>query len=335
MNLLFELSKEHKTLPKSEIISCLKAENIPFEVDYSDEDAFIIDSDVSKNKIKTLSNRLSYTFFIDELLFSSINEINEIKKNAINKPIKMKGTIAIYYKNRSQSIDSKNIIKQIGEVYTHNRRVDLTNPDIKLRVLITEKKIHVGRNVGIIDRSQFEKRKVQHRPFFSPISLHPKLARALVNSSQIKKGEKLLDPFCGTGGILIEAGLVGSQIIGCDIEKKMIEGCKITLKHYGIKDFLLINEDIGDIKNHIKEVDAVVTDLPYGKSTTTKGEDVNLLYKRAFEIISKLLKKSGIAVVVSPKSNMSDFYNYNLTFLEKHEIKMHRSLTRYICLFQK
>ena len=75
-----------------------------------------------------------------------------------------------------------------------------------------------------IDRTCFEERKVQHRPFFSPISLHPKLARVLVNISAIKRDETLLDPFCGTGGILIEAGLIGAKVIGSDIEEKMIEG---------------------------------------------------------------------------------------------------------------
>ena len=119
---------------------------------------------------------------------------------------------------------------------------------------------------------------MQHRPFFSPISLHPKLARALVNLSSIKKGETLLDPFCGTGGIIIEAGLIGAKILGSDIEKKMIEGCKKTLEFYRIKEYELFCSDIGDIHKFVKNsVDAVVTDLPYGKSTTTKGEELSHL----------------------------------------------------------
>jgi tRNA G10 N-methylase Trm11 len=35
-------------------------------------------------------------------------------------------------------------------------------------------------------------------------------------------------------------------------------------------------------------VDAIVTDFPYGKSTTTKGEEKKQLYTRSFENINKL-----------------------------------------------
>ena len=38
----------------------------------------------------------------------------------------------------------------------------------------------------------------------------------------MKQGQTLLDPFCGFGTILHEAGLQGIKIIGNDIEKEMI-----------------------------------------------------------------------------------------------------------------
>jgi len=335
MEILFELSKEHNTIPKSEIISCLKAEGIIFNIIRSDSDVFIIQSDISKNKIHRLAERLSFTFFIDEILFSCGNNVNEIMENANNSIITQRGSIAINYKNRSKNINSRSILKIIGDIFTKNRQVNLDNPDIQIRVFITDKNIYVGINIAKINRSEFEKRKVQKRPFFSPISLHPKLARALVNFSQIKKDQKLLDPFCGTGGILLEAGLIGARPIGCDIEEKMVEGCKKTLKYYKIKDFLLYTSDIGNIDSHIGNVDAVVTDLPYGKSTTTKGENIDILYNRSFNIISKILKNNGIAVVVSPNKNIFQFGKNYFSTIEEHEIKVHRSLTRYIGLFQK
>ncbi len=54
-----------------------------------------------------------------------------------------------------------------------------------------------------VARARLEARKVTHRPFSLPISLHPKLARALVNLARVPMGGVLLDPFCGTGGILL------------------------------------------------------------------------------------------------------------------------------------
>ena len=52
----------------------------------------------------------------------------------------------------------------------------------------------------------------------------------------VKKNETLLDPFCGTGGILIEAGILGINIIGSDIDKKLVYGCKENLNFYNINN---------------------------------------------------------------------------------------------------
>lgn len=54
-------------------------------------------------------------------------------------------------------------------------------------------------------------------------TVNPKIARALVNLSGVKDKELFLDPFCGTGGILIEACMVGARIIGADVQDKMVK----------------------------------------------------------------------------------------------------------------
>ena len=333
MKYLFELSKEHITIPTSEIISCLKAEKIDYKLIDSNPDIFLI-STKEKNKIKILAKRLSHSFCIDKFLFSSENSISKIKKLAQLKKINHKGSIAIKYRNRSNIVKSQNIIKILADIYTKNREVLLDKPDIEVRLIITDSNIYVGIKLFEINRSQFEQRKVQNRPFFSPISLHPKIARSIVNLSEIKEEQILFDPFCGTGGILLEAGLIGCKLIGSDIEKKMINGCKKTLNHYKINKFLLYISDIGDISKFIDSVDAVVTDFPYGKSTTTKGEDRNNLYKRAFKNISLVLKKNCKAVIgISNKEEISIGEKY-MTLIKIFEIKVHRSLTRYFAVYQ-
>ena len=334
MNCLFEISKEHITLPKSEIFSSLKAYEIDFNILESNDDVIILKVDATSKIIKNFSARLSYTNFVDEFLFSSLPSLKNIKKNSLYYKINLNGTIAIKYKNRSNKVDSQPIIKTLAGIYTKNRTVDLENPDIEIRVLITDKKVYVGLKIAEINKSQYEERKVQNRPFFSPISLHPKLARALVNISSIKEGEILLDPFCGTGGLLIEAGLIGAKIIGSDIEEKMINGCKKTLDFYKINNYKLFCSDIGEVNKFISKVDAIVTDLPYGKSTTTKGEKMDLLYERAFESMSKLLKDKRFAVIgLSDKKYISIGQKY-FRLVETHILKVHKSLERYFIVFE-
>lgn len=335
MRYLFELSKEHTTLPKAEILACLQAEDISYRIIESNEDILVIEINSKTDKVTKLSNRLSHTNFIDEYIFSSNPNIEEIKANALENTVIKAGSIAIKYKNRSNTIDSKPIVNTLAEVYTKNRKVKLRNPDIEVRAIITDSKLYVGLKKSEINRSQFVERRVQNRPFFSPISLHPKLARALVNLSAVRDVETLLDPFCGTGGILIEAGLIGINVIGSDIEEKMIEGCKKTMDFYNIKNYKLYCADIGEINKYISEVDAIVTDLPYGKSTTTKGEKIRQLYIRSFEHISKLLKKGGKAVIGIQNKDLISLGEIYLSLVEKHSFRVHRSLTRHFAIFKK
>lgn len=333
MKYLFELSKEHDSFSREEIISLLKAEKIDFKIIESNE--FVLIIEINNKKINKIYDRLSYTYYVDDFLFSSKPNLKKIIKLASDKIPFFTGSIAIKYTNRSQKINSQDIVKSLAEVFTKKNKVDLENPDNEIRALITDNKIYVGQKIYNVNRSKFEKRKVQFRPFFSPISLHPKIARVLVNLSIVAKGETLLDPFCGTGGILIEAGLIGINIIGSDIQEKMVNGSKKNLEYYNIKNYNLFTTDIGSIDRYVKKVDSVVTDLPYGKSTTTKGEDMIDLYDRAFEKISKVLKKDRYAVIgLSDKKYISVAKKY-LKLVKVHEFIAHRSLTRFFVVFKK
>jgi tRNA (guanine10-N2)-dimethyltransferase len=249
-------------------------------------------------------------------------------------PLIENGSIAIRCKNRSSSIQSQEIIDCLGDIYTKNRLVNLTSPEIELRAIVTEDFAYIGIKKATLDVSHFQKRRGHFRPFLLPITLHPKIARALVNLSGIKKQETLLDPFCGTGGILLEAGLLGVHIIGSDIDKKVIDGCRKNLEFYHLKNFTLFCADIGDISKHICSVDAIVTDFPYARATTTKGEQLSKLYDRAFMNISQILKKNGRAVIGLSNQEILTIGEKYFSVIETFPIKSHRSLTRYFVVYK-
>ena len=62
---------------------------------------------------------------------------------------------------------------------------------------------------------------------------------------------------------------------------------------------------------------------------------MNQLYKRAFESMSKLLKSDGKAVVGLSKKDMIKLGQKYFNLVEKHDFRVHRSLTRYFVVFQK
>ena len=149
--------------------------------------------------------------------------------------------------------------------------VNLDNPETKIEFFLKGKDAVAGLFLSDTDKS-YNKRKAPLRPEFHPSSLHPRLAKAMINLSGKREGE-LLDPFCGTGGILIEAGILGYKINGYDLQKNILEMCRKNLDFYGITKYNLVQKDSRYIK---KKFDLIVTDLPYGKNS--KADNLREIY---------------------------------------------------------
>ena len=221
---------------------------------------------------------------------------------------------------------------RIGAAVAKERKVDLVHPDVELRALVSDR-IHLFISDEVVNRRSFELRKVAERPFFSPISLHPKYARALVNLTEVRRGERLLDPFCGTGGLLIEAATIGVRALGSDISEDMVQGARENMEHFGLTWEGIEKGDIGDVRDLFGEVDAVATDPPYGRSTSTRRESLGDLYPRALRSICGAVKSGGRAGVVLPRPCPSSPGDLELE--GTHLQRVHRSLTRHYCLFRR
>ena len=60
-------------------------------------------------------------------------------------------------------------------------------------------------------------RRYTHYLFRYPAKFHPPVARALLER-HTQPGDRVLDPFCGSGTLLIEAALSGRSAIGSDVD---------------------------------------------------------------------------------------------------------------------
>jgi len=157
----------------------------------------------------------------------------------------------------------------------------------------------------------------------------------MVNLARTPREGTFLDPFAGVGGILLEAGLIGAKVIGIDIDSEMIEGARKNLDASGITDFQLM---VGDARKlPALEVDAVATDPPFGRQATTGGVELKELYEKTLPSISGVLKRRGYACIASPAElELEELASgAELRMIEKHEQRVHRSLTRRIYVFRK
>ena len=166
----------------------------------------------------------------------------------------------------------------------------------------------------------------------------PKLARMMINISNMPKNKIFLDPFCGSGTIILEAFILGyKKIIASDISGKAVKDTKINLEW--IKKYLNKNSEIkflvSDIKDLNLKVDLIVTE-PYLGPIIKKHTKINKIDKIYYEILSnynsyfkcfsKLLKTNGKLVLIIPGYKKNDKF---IKISSKIDFRKYGSLIEY------
>ncbi|MDV0441378.1 methyltransferase domain-containing protein [Methanorbis furvi] len=202
--------------------------------------------------------------------------------------------------------------------------VCLSNPEVEYRALFTDNRCFLGKVLYTIDRGSYAYRNPQRRAFFHPGVMMPLMARTMVNLTHVMPGELLCDPFCGTGGMLLETELMGVVSIGSDYDPEMLEGCRSNLP-----DGAYVRADATRMPYPDGCFDAVATDLPYGQSTTVGADSLDTLYVDSLREIRRILKKGGRAVVVTHR-DIRGLTDGLFEISGYYEQRVHKSLTRRI-----
>jgi len=238
-----------------------------------------------------------------EIYFGKKNKLNYVVWNFSNKTFK----IEKYLKKRFRSEKLKATQKKISEdmILQSGKKVK----NLSSSRLIDEQYFVFNNYFGkIIQKSNYE--EIEKRDMKKPVrreklSISPRLAKIMINLSQVKPGEKLVDCFCGIGVILQEALLQRIKIIGIDKDKKAIEGAKRNLQWAGFKNYKLINFDSKKVE--IEKVEALVSEPDLGKilkKMPTKEEAQQSLrdYESLMiEVLNNLKNKiSGRLVFTAP-----------------------------------
>ena len=70
-------------------------------------------------------------------------------------------------------------------------------------------------------------------------------------------------------------------------------------------------------------------------AASTRGEPRDRLYVRAFEAFEDALPEGGFAAVVLPNENAIEIASARMELVERHDLRVHRSLVRHFCVFVK
>ena len=268
MNLYaFELGRK-KELCLAELLSVLGEKNL---VEKNLDTAIFSLTEAQTKNIQALQNSLGGTIKIIRILekIKKENEINDIIKKHLEENFKdASGKIPFSVSILSKKFPDKNLIKNLltfskkilKELGLNSRFVNQnfgnTKPStiykarviekgMDINIIYGNKDLYIGRTVAIQDIDNYSLRDFDRPKRDAKVGmLPPKLAQVMINLAlgQAKNTDTkktiIYDPFCGTGVIPMEGLLLGYDVIGSDIDGKMVEYTQENL-NWLIKTFKL------------------------------------------------------------------------------------------------
>jgi tRNA (guanine10-N2)-dimethyltransferase len=277
---------------------------------------------------------LAYTHRASELLARTDPDVESARVALEAAGLDRAGTVAVRAVDvrGATGVDTQRAERVLGQVLVDRGfAVDLAAPDHELRALFADGWAALGWLVAE-SRRDFGERKPGDRPFFQPGSMSPLLARALANLAGARRGATVLDPMCGTGGILIEAGLVGADVLGFDAQASMARGTRENLTHYLDGGVAVGRADA----RHLPlcdgaRVDGVVFDAPYGRQSKITG-DLHRVVEGALQEAARVTDR---CVVVGDRPWARVAGEAGWTTRAAVHRPVHRSLTRHIVVLDK
>lgn len=91
-------------------------------------------------------------------------------------------------------------------------------------------------------------------------ALSTRVARAVANIAiPHPKGVRAIDPCCGIGTVLVEALSMGINIVGRDINPRVVLGSRKNIAHFELEGTV----EIGPIAEVVDDYDVAIIDMPY------------------------------------------------------------------------
>ncbi len=162
-----------------------------------------------------------------------------------------------------------------GILHSNGFRIELEEPEQTIQLLISGSDLFWGiPQLSEPPRKEWKKRVATQRPFFKPVSLDPQHARLMINLTG--NNGPVIDPMCGTGGLLIEAAMMGFDCTGVDLDPEMVEGSKKNLQWCG-GDAIVVRGDATQLADlGIGGFRSVCFDPPYGRNAWRSDSILNL-----------------------------------------------------------
>ncbi|MDD5342769.1 MAG: DNA methyltransferase [Patescibacteria group bacterium] len=342
----FFILGNNPALSRAEIFSLLARRGINYHLDSADSDVLTIDllnPSPAEEILSLLGGTIKIGRVITETSFTRIEEalgLPSIMSELSSHQGKIVFGLSVYGgrgRVPPQEIDRmgitlKRLLKKPGQAvrYIKSRSNPLSSVIIAKNKLIEkggeivlllsqEDRVTLGLTLAVQDFEDYSRRDYG-RPSrnMKQGMLPPKLAKMMVNLSEAKPEDSLVDPFCGSGTILQEAWLLGyKNLYGSDNNPQAIQDSKTNLawlkEQYHLSNIRL-SLKIQDAKTLSqalpeKSIDAIVTEPFLGPATLPRERErlenaqkqILNLYSETFKNFNRITKPEGRIVIIVPR----------------------------------
>jgi len=309
------LSGEGTSVPEAEAKALFLMYDPTSKFESPEERVLLVESNADPFLV---SSRIAFARRVGILL----GEVAEAQRMVAGKKVRFR---RFSIDTRTKAVDPGSVLEGL------DAEIDLIRPDYEITL------VQGGRNYLALTRpremiQQWSERRPRRRAFFHPSAIFPKLSRALVNLSRCKQGSLFLDPFAGTGSLTIEAAAIGAEMVAADQVAKMASGALANMKHFHQEWLGVVRADA--FASPFREIDAIATDVPYGRASSTRGMAQESVVAQAVAVLPSLLRKGGHLVLMHSRQNAVT-ETRDLAVEEEHYLYVHKRLTRAITILRR
>ncbi|MBU1120461.1 MAG: RsmD family RNA methyltransferase [archaeon] len=339
---LFVLGRDY-LLSLAELISYFKARNFKYRLINFNEDVALVEGSEEIDLLRVI-RELGGTVKIAEVFFEGTGK--KEMENAIEKKIDSiffprKFFYGINYftgerekpefienllKKKFKEMKAKAVLKRPKFVLTEKGSKQINPSEVIKWRLIGEgmdlvvysfkDNYFIGRSVACFNPFEVRKRDEgrPHKRSLEAISL--RLGKILVNLSQCKAKETVLDPFCGIGTISMESLSNGLNTIGVEIDSSTAKKARENLGWYSNKyvcnnSWKIINGNATQLSKLLNkgDFDTVATEpylgplmkeLPSEEQARRTIKALEEMYEKFFRELRKLMKEGRIVSIIFP-----------------------------------
>jgi 23S rRNA G2445 N2-methylase RlmL len=187
----------------------------------------------------------------------------------------------------------KNLSRELDELSCGNLRNSPSNYEVEIRIVEQNDRCNVFVKLYSFNDNRFDYRKNE-----LATSINPVTAAIVIKSIEkwIDSSANVIDPFCGTGTMLIERAKLEAveSLTGIDIYRRAISAAEVNSKLANV-NIELIDEDILSFyTSHL--FDELITNMPFDNKSTTHNKYADL-YSAFVNKIPSLVIKGGMAFV--------------------------------------